>query len=338
MPDNNPILDIVEQFRRALENHDKQALTRLVRAYEGVYSRLQDKINLLVDVIEMEQPTRGQLVRMTRYKSLIAQVEDELTAYQAILRNEIDGVSRDAITFAGRDTARLIRAIGAEQGVNVGFNRLPKEAIRALLGFLAPDSPLYERIGTLAGTYAEEVATAITEGVALGQNPRVIARVIRDKLGGGLTDALRMTRTVQLWSYREATRANYVANSDVVEGWIWHAHLPGEPCMACIAQHGTFHTLDETLNDHYNGRCAMIPVVRGMPPVVEGTGEEWFKELPEAKQRQLMGSQKYDAWKGGAFELREISHVVEDRVYGSMTTETPLWQLLGAEPPYTSHE
>jgi hypothetical protein len=341
MPEQpNPIIDIVLQFRKALENHDAQALSRLVRAYEGVYTRLKDKIDLLADAIELEAPTRGQLVRMTRYKELIAQVEDELTYYQAILRNEVENVSLDAINFAGRDASRLIKAIGAEQGVNIGYNRLPTEAIRALLGFLAPDSPLYERIDKLAGTHAEEVANAIIEGVSLGKNPRDTARVIRnivrDKLGGGLTDALRMTRTVQLWSYREATRANYLANADVVEGWIWYAYLPGEPCMACIAQHGSFHTLDETLDDHYNGRCTMIPVVSGMPSVVEGTGEDWFKELPEAKQAELMGKEKFEAWQGGAFKFEELATKHTDNVYGDMTTEAPLWSLLGAEPPYTT--
>jgi hypothetical protein len=142
-----------------------------------------------------------------------------------------------------------------------------------------------------------------------------------------------MTRTVQLWSYREATRANYLNNSDVVEGWIWWAYLPGEPCMACIAQHGTFHTLDETLDDHYNGRCTMIPVVPGMPAIVEETGEEWFGNLPEGKQQELMGKEKHEAWKGGAFGFGELAGKHTDDVYGQMTTETPLWQLLGAEPP-----
>ena len=330
--DPNEILRLSRQFREALRRHDQQALNRLIRAYEHVYSRLKDKIDLLVDAIELTEPTTGQLVRMARYKALIKQVEAELRDYQVILRNEITNQSYDAIGFAGRDARRILQAYG----VTAGFNRLSTETIKTLLGFLDEGGPLWKRIGELAGANAAYVADKIVEGVSLGYNPRKIAGIIRDSLGGGLTDALRMTRTVQLWSYREATRANYLNNSDVVEGWIWWADLGGDPCMACIAEHGTVHGLDETLDDHYNGRCAMIPIVTGFPSIVEQTGEEWFNELPEAKQQELMGKEFYDAWKGGAFNLSDMHHKEEDDVYGQMTNVTPLWQLLGAESPLTT--
>jgi SPP1 gp7 family putative phage head morphogenesis protein len=319
-PEPNEILNVVRQFRSALARKDAIALNRLIDAYGRIYNRLQDKITLLMDAIEMEAPTVGQLTRMTRYKALIAQVEDELTGYQAILRDTIDGVSRDAITYASRDTARLLRTMG----VQAGFNRLPNDAIQTLLGFLAPDSPLYERIGQLAGYHAESVAQKIVEGVGLGNNPRVIASAIRDELGGGLTDALRMTRTVQLWSYREASRANYLANSDVVDGWVWSSARDDRTCEACLAMDGTIHGLDETLDGHYNCRCAPVPIVAGFPPVVTDTGEEWFNQQSEAYQREALGPGKYDAWKEGKFEFSQLATKREDAVYGQMTNAATL--------------
>lgn len=319
----NEILRITRQFQSALARRDRQALNRLVRAYEGVYSRLKDKIALLIDAIEMNEPTKGELVRMARYQALIRQVEKELRDYQVILRNEIDTQSRDAITFASRDTARLIAGVGGN------FNRLPTEAIKTLLGFLSEESPLYKRIGQLAGVNAERVADRIIAGVGLGENPRKIAAEIRDALGGGLTDALRMTRTVQLWTYREATRANYINNAEVVTGWIWMADLEGDPCMACIAQHGSEHGLDETLDDHYNGRCAMVPIVKYYDISTGPSGEEWFDGLSEAKQRSLMGDSKWEAWKAGKFQFGQLAGKHNDTVYGLMTVETSLAKLIG---------
>jgi len=324
-PETNEILRVARQFREALRRHDQRALTRLTRAYERVYARLKDKIDLLTDAIGAEQPTKGQLVRMARYNSLIRQIEEELQGYQAILRNEIEGIAAEAISFAGRDAARVLRSYG----VTAGFNRLPTETIKTLLGFLSEESPLFTRIGQLAKVNAAFVADKIIEGVSLGYNPRKIAGIIRDALGGGLTDALRMTRTVQLWSYREATRANYLNNSDVIEGWIWWADLAGDPCMACIAEHGTVHGLEENLDDHYNGRCAMLPVVIGFPSPVDQTGEDWFKELPEAKQRQLMGKGKFEAWQSGKFDFAQLIGKHDDDVYGLMTIEATLESLLG---------
>jgi len=325
----NTILELSRQFRRAIDKNDAAALRRLVDAYTRIYAKLQDKINLLTDVIEMENPTRAQLARMERYKSLIAQVEAEMTNYQTILANEVEAIGRDAITFASRDTARMMKAIGSEYGVDVAFQRLPTEAIKSLLGFLAEDGPLFERIGTYAGEAAQTVANTILEAVAMGKGPREVARLIRKDLGENLTAALRTTRTVQLWSYREATRANYLNNSDIIEGWYWYAALENDPCMACIAEHGTFHTMDETLDDHYNGRCAMLPAIRGLGNPVEQSGEEWFNTLDEGKQKELMGQGKYEAWKEGQFEFNQMIGKHTDDVYGQMTTETALKDLIG---------
>jgi hypothetical protein len=46
-----------------------------------------------------------------------------------------------------------------------------------------------------------------------------------------------------------------------------------------------------------------------------------------------MGKEKHEAWKGGAFGFGELATKHQDDVYGLMTTEAPLWQLLGQEPP-----
>jgi SPP1 gp7 family putative phage head morphogenesis protein len=333
MPDNE-ILRLVAQFHAALDKHDARAMKRLIDSYGRVYSRLQDKITLLTDAIEADNPTRGELVRMARYKDLIRQTEAELTDYQVILRNEIQGVSSDAIAFAGRDNARMLRAMG----ITGGFNRLPTATIKTLLGFLDESSPLYERIGMLAKANTQAVADALIEGVALGQNPRVTARTVRtlftENLGSALTDALRMTRTVQIYSYREASRANYVANSDIVDGWYWYTALDDRTCASCVALHGSGpYPLDEPLNDHYNGRCTMIPAVTGFGNPIEQGGKDYFDSLNEGKQRDLLGKEKYEAYKGGAFEFKDLSTTRADAVYGDMRVETPLWELLGAEPP-----
>ncbi len=325
----NPILDIVRQYRAALARHDAVALNRLTSAYTRLYARLKDKIELLADAIGSEAPTTGQLVRMTRYTSLIRQVEAELRDYQVILRNEIGGVSQEAIALGGRDAATLVRMIAGEYGVSVQFNRLPVETIKTLLGFLSEDGPLYARISKLAGANAEKVAQAILDGVGLGKGPRAIAADIRDNLGGGLTDALRMTRTVQNWSYRESSRANYINNSDVVSGWTWTAYLAGNPCGACLAQHGSVHGLNESLNGHHACRCVAVPNVAGLPNPITESGEEWFKKQDEAKQRELLGKSKFDAWQNGKFNFSQlVGHHIND-VFGDMVIETPLGALIG---------
>ena len=177
---------------------------------------------------------------------------------------------------------------------------------------------------------------ALIARIGLGDSPRItaakLAGAFESALGRGLTDALRITRTAQLYSYREAARANYAANSDVVTGWYWIADMEGdpEPCLSCIAQNGTRHELDESLSDHDNGRCAMVPEVLGNNPIDNmQTGEDWFNGLSEDQQRSIMGPGKFDAWQAGKFDFGQLSRLQDHPTWGQVWSETPLKDLVG---------
>jgi len=198
--------------------------------------------------------------------------------------------------------------------------------MRELLYYLRTDGPLYARLQELTGSTVEWVVSSIIDNVRLGYNPRRIASIIQDAFGRGLTDALRNTRTVQLYAYRESARANYIATNGIVQGWVWYAEL-GKACMSCVAQHGTIHGLDETLNDHYNGGCAPLPYIPEFGNIAKQSGEEWFNGLSEAQQQQMMGAGKWQAWKEGQFSFGQLSHEHENEVYGKMRSVASLKQL-----------
>ena len=337
MPEpENEIIQLSMKFRAALRKRDEAALGRLVKTYQSLYKRLQDKITILNDAIVVDAPTKAQLARMGRYKSLIKQIGEELSDYQVYIKTEIEQIGTAGIEAGLIDSRKMVQFLAEGYGLEAGFNNLPKDAIETLLGFLQEGGPLYTRLQELVPQTTAGIADALVEGVGLGFGPRKTARdIVRNKLGMALTDAMRMVRTVQLWSYREASRASYIANDHIVEGWIWHAQLDGTTCMSCVAMHGTTHKTYDTLNDHHNGRCAMVPIVPGMNKefVVPQNGEEWFKKLPEAEQRKMMGKHFHEAYQGDAFDISDMTTSIEDTVYGNMRTTTPLWQLLGAEPP-----
>ena len=332
MPDQlPPVFVAVNRYRALLLRRDAAAATRLVDAYRSSLVRLQDKIDLLATQIGDKQPTRGQLVRMTRYRDLMAQVGEELRDLQGLTRSEIDALTRQGIQLGERHGRELISyaATGTPRIAGV-FNGLPQGAIRQLLGFLEPDGALFQRLALMAAVNADGVSEAIISGAALGYNPRRIAAEITRRFGVALTDALRFTRTAELYAYREASRAVYVANGDVVQGWVWHANL-GDPrtCMSCIAMHGTVHRLDERLNDHHQGRCAAIPLVAGYDNPVTQTGRDWFEQQAEATQRNLMGGGKYDAWRSGRFDFGQLSTTYDDPAYGVMRRVAALKDLVG---------
>lgn len=326
-----PVIVASNKYREQLARQDAQALTRLGETYARIYSRLNDKIELLIVQIGDEQPTQGQVVRLERYKALMQQTAEELQRFQGVLAEEILR-SVDANIPLGELHARQLLSTSLVGNASIAgqFNVLPKSTIESILGFLSPDSPLYAKIQELAPFTADEVTRAIVEGVGLGYNPRKIAKQIENAYGQGLTNALRMTRTVQLYSYREASRASYIANEDVLEGWYWGARLDSSTCISCISQHGTLHPLTERLNDHHNGRCAMIPAVKGFPPPLSMQGEEWFNKQSEADKVRQMGKGMYEAYKAGKFSFSDISGTHKDEIYGDMRVARPLKDLAPA--------
>lgn len=323
------VLDLARRFRADIEAQDISALSRVVAAYRDIVNRLEGDIDALAQVVASGEYTAAQVRRMERYTRLIEQASAELERYQGFLGTEIRILSGGSVETAVKHARALMQAASLEAGIVAQLQGFPSNAILAALGFLADDGPLYSRLKQFAGVNTDRLIDTILSSIARGYNPRKLARIIvSDGFGMPLTDALRMARTAQIYSYREASRANYYANSNVVTGWVWFSALiPGRTCMSCVNKHGTEHGLDETLNDHHNGLCTMVPMVGGVNPVVQ-SGQDWFSEQGEDVQKSMMGAKKYTAWKDGRFEFDALSRTAFDEVYGDMWTETPLKDLV----------
>ena len=330
MPPSPLILQSLK-FRNRLDAASEADLQRLINAYGQLAQRLQDKIDLLVQELLLNpEVTTGQVARMDRYSQLIKAVASEMQKYGNYLETELGGIAQAALNQSTIDTAALIRMAYQGVGVTGGVNKLPVNAIQTLLGFLQTDGPLYQRIQELAPKYAQAIADRILEGVGLGYNPVKVGNIISDTLGWGLTDALRWARTTQLYTYRETSRANFAANADILDGWVWFCQLDTSvpPCEACLAEHGTLHRLDETLDGHFNCRCSEIPHVRGDDNPVDQTGQDWFDAQDESVQRDIMGPGKLAAYQDGQFDFSQLMQRTENDVFGNMIGTVPLKDLV----------
>lgn len=324
----------IDAIRAAAEKADMVTLERIISAYGELTIRLQPFIDALQARLETGDYTSAQVEKLPEFKRLIKAVEDELEDYSAYLAVEVKAdIPRSA--GSGLENALFILALAlgiSTKDAATLFNS-SVDPLGVLAGYLEEGSPLMERIRGMAGFGAESIRDLILEGVGLGKNPLDIARMIVEQgLGVSLTSAMRWTRTAQLYSYRWATASIYQANSDVVKGWIWWAELDDSVCMSCVSLHGKVFALEDGIaDDHYNGRCAMIPYIPGATDEFAnpGAGKEWFDGLSEQEQRAMMGAGKYEEYNNNSdFNFDALSKMTDDPIFGTMRVETSLSELM----------
>ena len=337
MPEpTHPVIDAAERFRAAALARERATANDLVRTYARIWQRLQDEVKVIES---LPIATGTNAARLRAVKSLSAQVEQQVSQWAVYADQTISDAALREIRFGLGDSSRLVQAYfqnpRAQAALAARFDQLVPEQVETMLGFLADDSPLHDAlVNKLGPELAKRMGDALSEGIGLGYNPRQIAALARAEFGVGLQWALTTSRTAQVWSYREASRQNYMANADVVISWEWMASLGPRCCLSCVNMHGTKHDVTEVLNDHHNGRCVALPIVPlasklGVKQPQLEDGEEWFRRQPVGVQKSMMGPSKWHAWQDGAIEFSDLTHKHDDPVYGEMLTEASLVSLLG---------
>jgi hypothetical protein len=339
-----PVFAVMRTFRTSLLKRERAAATRLVNAYGETYQRLLPLIEALIVELEATPDKVWKVHRLTRLKQLKKQIEREVGEFAIYAEREIHVGAREAINAGAREARVMAQASlpglsPLDARIMSTWNRLPVESVETLLGFFADGSPLRENLAQLGADVANVVEKRLTESIALGYSPRKIAPLIRNELGQGLTWSLRTARTAQIYSYREAQRANYIANDHVVKGWIWRCARGARTCMSCINMDGRSFPLSARLNDHQNGRCFQEPqtftyrelgIDVDEPPKVADTAKDWFRKQPEGVQRQMMGKSGFDFWKQGKFDLDQYTTVGIDQTWGDVRSQASLKDILGA--------
>jgi SPP1 gp7 family putative phage head morphogenesis protein len=327
------LVELAMRFRAQVLKRDAATLTRLTDAYGQIYQRAQKDMDALINAIlaQGDKPiTKGQVQRLGQYKDLITNLEREVNQYGGFLQVTTRAEAEALIAKAAADAKLLIStAVGGDAEIIARIGTLNPQAIQSLLGFLDPQGSLWQywSKGDAGTKAAEEISRVILENVGLGRNPRTWAPLLQQVMGKPLTSALKTARTVQLYSYREANRANFVANQDVVTQWQWVAMLDEATCPACLALHGKTFPLEVSSDGHWNCRCTVVPVTILTTDTIE-PGEKWFAEQPASTQEKILGPAKYEAWKDGKFDFADLAKHADSEVFGKMWQEAPLSDLV----------
>lgn len=333
------VYEIADRFRRDLLQRERAAASRMVHEYGAIWKQINGRIRELSREYYSGEGKNAHvwLNEFDRLRILRSQVEGEITRFAQHASAEIKGQQWEAVSAAGVHTEQMVTG-QLPPNVNIGFYRLPREALTDLVGFLSDGSPLADLLGELGPEAGKAVADKLVQGLALGLHPRQVALECRQAMGLGLTRALRIARTETLRAYREATHRTYGANSDIIGGWIWRSARNERTCAMCWAMDGTEHGLDERLDDHINGRCFQVPKTKTWKDLgfdieetryrTRSTGVEAFEKLDDVKKLRILGLAKFTAYQDGLIKLDDLIGRRYSRRWGTMRYEKSLAEVV----------
>lgn len=343
-----PLLRLAWDFKAQALAREEQATVALTKRWVAAWRRISLDLADLINQIERDRlagtaPTRGRLYRQEQAQALLRQIRAEL----AELTGDADRVIRDAqaaeATAALDDAPRLAMAAAGDETVAqrlaAQWTHVPADALTMLTGTLQPGTPLDTLLGELGQATAAGISGRLTSGLAVGRNPRGIARGIRDDWGIGLNRALRISRTEILRSYRAANLYQYQQNGHLITGWRWVASFSSRTCIACLLQHGKVFPTSVPMASHVQCRCAPVPVTASWrelgfdlddpePPIREGDGWRWLLKTAPQTQQRILGDRVYDLWTSGLIGPEQMWHVDHDPVWGDAIVASSVRQAL----------
>jgi SPP1 gp7 family putative phage head morphogenesis protein len=320
MPDP-VVVQVLREFKEALRLREAAQMTQMAQRYVQIEQRLAGQMELLAQDMAAKKAagqvvSEGALYRMDRYKALHLQVEAQINNYNSQYALPfIEAEQRYYGEIGIRGAWDALASQAGSAGLNIGWNRLPVEAIEQMVGLAGDGSPLKALLAKAYPAAMDGMIKQLIDSTALGINPRQTARNMADGLGDGLDRVLTIARTEQLRVYRMASTEQY-RESGIVKGFKRLATKDTRTCLACLMSDGEMFQVEEELSDHPNGRCTCIPVLNVGPQVQWENGQDWFKALPEERQQALMGEQLFNGWKGHKFGLSDLRKTAHSDTWG----------------------
>lgn len=121
-----------------------------------------------------------------------------------------------------------------------------------------------------------------------------------------------------LRAYREATRLDYQANDDILEGWVWSSALDRRTCITCWALSGRVFKLNRQMPAHPGCRCSLSPMLKkayrgNYEPTA---GAVLFNQAGPEVQRAVLGPGAYQEFQAGRVGIENFVTFRRSRDWG----------------------
>lgn len=315
------ILQVIRAQRTALLRRDAETLRRYAEQWRDVERAIRDAAELLaVELAEMaangQSVPEWRLYQMERYQELLRQAQAHIRTYADEIAPQ---VAAEQAAFWRMGSADALAQIGA---ITSAFNTLPVSATNTMIGFAANGSPLRNVLQSHWPHAIDGITRELIRGMAMGINPRVVARNAARGSQASLKQMLTVARTEQLRAYREATRDTY-QRSGVVERYRRVCARGPRTCIVCLALDGKTYPVSQQMPTHPNCRCTMSPELAGYTINYGQSGSDWFASQDADVQREMLGPTRYRMYREGA-PLTAFAEETFDPVWGAGLRLRPL--------------
>ena len=339
MPNKTPRQLALER-RKELLALDARMAAEILAAYRAIERHLAEQIRGLRLLLAQPAGTTPEklaslLAQKSRFAQLQQQIVHEIWVMSHTIAPQITAAQSTAVELGASHAAELMQAAIPATTIGVEFNAIDFGAVKTFVGLMGDGTPIFRYFVTvLSKDAAIRVREALLMGLVTGQGADAIARQLKDALNGNRARAQTIARTEITRAYRKSAIEEYLANDDVVEGWVWTAARDGRTCAVCWAMDGQFFENDQPFESHVNCRCVARPQSKtfaelGIESTVETRaviepGEEAFAKLPADRQLEILGPAKYEAYKSGKLRLRDLVGFKSDRTWGGSRFERSL--------------
>lgn len=271
---------------------------------------------------------RGAQVRKDRAAALTNDLLSAMEPWANSVTKMMKSAHNSDIALGSTHALDELDAITKRYGLGGDYYRLNEQAAIQAAGMINhPHSPLNRLFSTIAtGPQIKAIQDALLTGTTLGQNPRVTARRMAEASTVGVKRATLIARTEQIRAVRLGSLTTY-KESGIVTKYKRLARKDSRTCFGCLALDGEVYDVESMFEEHPNGRCSIVPIVKGAPEPEWETGAKWLADQDEATQRLIMGNGHYEDWLLSGRPFADYYEVVENPVWGDNLRKIPVTEL-----------
>lgn len=315
---------VAADTRRRLQRMTDTQVVELTRAWVTAWDTLSPLFNeALLDLLQgaPDRLPRAVVARNRKLQAALRQARATLNELTRGANEVIENSLADAVLDAVQSHEAILRSQLPPETAGVAFD-LDAPAPDALDAIVTRTTQqIHAASKPLAGWVVAAMRQELVRGIAVGDNPREVARkLIRATewhFNGGLARATRIARTEMLDAHRNGSLSSAKQNTDLLIGWKWQCTLDRRTCPSCLSKHGTLHPVDQFgPEDHQNGRCARIDITKTWkdlgfnieePADTFPDARSWYDGLTEDSQLAIMGPTRKQLLADGKIQWEDLA-------------------------------